>query len=114
MVVKYRKSLLSGVIVNTLKQSINQLTQRSEFTVSEMEADRDHLHVMIDLLPNYSISQVVRRLKQQTTIDLWQAHSTFLRMHFWKEKTFWSDGYFASSVGNASVDTIRHYIQNQG
>ncbi|MBG9993907.1 transposase [Pseudoalteromonas sp. NZS127_1] len=30
------------------------------------------------------------------------------------EKTFWSDGYFACSVGNASADTIRKYIQDQG
>ncbi|WP_193039115.1 transposase, partial [Pseudoalteromonas nigrifaciens] len=28
--------------------------------------------------------------------------------------TFWSDGYFVCSVGNASADTIRKYIQNQG
>ncbi|WP_351089687.1 transposase, partial [Shewanella sp. S1-49-MNA-CIBAN-0167] len=25
----------------------------------------------------------------------------------------WSDGYFACSVGNASADTIRKYIQEQ-
>jgi putative transposase len=30
------------------------------------------------------------------------------------EKTFRSDGYFICSVGNASVDTIRKYIQEQG
>ncbi|WP_368074077.1 transposase [Shewanella sp. MEBiC00475] len=27
---------------------------------------------------------------------------------------FWSDGYFACSVGNASADTILKYIQEQG
>ncbi len=61
-----------------------------------------------------SISQIVRRIKQQTTLAVWQNYEDFLRRHFWREKTFWSDGYFASSVGNASIDTVRQYIQNQG
>ena len=33
---------------------------------------------------------------------------------FWKEKTFWSDGYFSWSIGNVSKETIEKYIQNQG
>ena len=33
---------------------------------------------------------------------------------FWKEKTFWSDGYFSCSIGNVSKETIEKYIQNQG
>lgn len=32
-----------------------------------------------------------------------------LSKEFWKEKTFWSDGYFASSIGNASKETIEKY-----
>ncbi|WP_283107465.1 transposase, partial [Shewanella psychromarinicola] len=36
-----------------------------------------------------------------------------LKKQFWLENTFWSDGYFACSVGNASADTIRKYIQEQ-
>ena len=37
-----------------------------------------------------------------------------LKRDFWKEKTFWSDGYFVCSVGNASAEMIRRYIQEQG
>lgn len=33
---------------------------------------------------------------------------------FWKERTFWSDGYFISSIGEVSSDTLKHYIENQG
>ena len=28
--------------------------------------------------------------------------------------TFWSDGYFACSIGEVNSDTIREYIENQG
>jgi putative transposase len=31
-----------------------------------------------------------------------------------KEKTFYNDGYFASSIGNISKETIKKYIENQG
>lgn len=35
--------------------------------------------------------------------------STLLEKHI-----FWSDGYFACSVGDISTETARHYIENQG
>ena len=37
-----------------------------------------------------------------------------LKREFWKENTFWSDGYFVCSIGEANNDTIRKYIENQG
>lgn len=49
-----------------------------------------------------------------TTYHLWQNYRPFLKQHFWKENTFWTDGYFVCSVGEASPETIRKYIQNQG
>jgi len=38
----------------------------------------------------------------------------FLKKHFWKENTLWSDGYFVCSTGNASTETIQKYIAEQG
>ena len=113
-VVKYRRAILTPEIVATLKQSLSSTQAVSEFSISEMEVDGDHLHMMIDLSPNFSISQVVRRLKHSTTRDLWSEHNGYLKKRFWRERTFWSDGYFASSIGNASIETVRQYIQNQG
>ena len=37
-----------------------------------------------------------------------------IKDHFWKEHTFWSDGYFVCSIGEASSETVRRYIKNQG
>ena len=31
-----------------------------------------------------------------------------------KEYSFWSDGYFVCSIGEANPDTIRKHIENQG
>ena len=59
-------------------------------------------------------TSILRRLKQKSTHELWNNYSGFLTKHFWKEHTFWSDGYFVCSVGEANPDTIRKYIESQG
>lgn len=113
LVVKYRKPLLQGQISDTLKTSMREIEVTTRFRIEEMEVDRDHLHILIRIEPQYSISQYVRRIKQWTTQNIWKRHP-WLKRTFWKEQSFWSDGYFVCSVGDASVDTIRRYIQEQG
>jgi len=41
-------------------------------------------------------------------------NAVLLKKYFWKERTFWSDGYFACSIGQVSKDVIKNYIQTQG
>jgi len=60
-----------------------------------------------------SISIIANRIKSISTKRIWKLHQEFLHKHFWKEKTFWTDGYFVCSVGVASPETIRNYIKNQ-
>ena len=55
-----------------------------------------------------------RLLKQMTTSAVWFSHSDELRKHFWKQKVFWSSGYFVCSTGDASTETIAKYIAEQG
>ena len=79
-----------------------------------METDLDHIHFLISYLPKTSISSIVLKLKQESTILIWRKHSSYLVFHFWKENTFWSDGYFVSSIGEACSATIENYIRTQG
>ncbi len=44
----------------------------------------------------------------------WKRHENYLRHVFYGENTFWTDGYFVSSVGNVSQETIKKYIEKQG
>ncbi|MDR1656881.1 MAG: transposase, partial [Deltaproteobacteria bacterium] len=47
-------------------------------------------------------------MKQYSTYHIWRnpLYKPILQQHFWKERTFWSDGYFVSSIGQASLSTI--------
>ena len=113
-VVKYRKNLLIGRIRELILNIFQRTSEESKFTIEVMETDKNHIHMMIEYLPSVSVSAIVRKLKQISTNKLWKNYGDFLSKHFWKEHTFWSDGYFACSIGNACEETIRKYIENQG
>lgn len=112
-VIKYRKKLLDSKLSNDMK-NILMTTQTPDFRIEVMESDLDHIHLLIDYDPVLSISMIVRHLKQISSIEIWKLHEQYLKRHFWKHRTFWTKGYFVSSIGSASIDTIVKYIKEQG
>ena len=113
-VCKYRKKLLVGAVEYDMKQIMQHISDLSDFDIEVMETDKDHIRMMIRSEPKLSPPQIVRRLKQMSTTAIWKRHENYLRHMFYRENTFWTDGYFVSSVGNVSHETIRRYIENQG
>ena len=89
------------------------IAEKLIFSIKEMEVDRDHIHVLISSIPRLSPSQIVRDLNLESIKGNWRDHPELSR-EFWKKRTFWSDGYFCTSIGNASIKVIRQYIENQG
>ncbi|MDR0572030.1 MAG: IS200/IS605 family transposase [Rickettsiales bacterium] len=86
----------------------------SSFIIDVMEADKDHIHILLSIIPTYSISAIVNRIKSISTNRIWKLHWNYLRHQFWKEHTFWSDSYFVCLIGEANPETIKKYIENQG
>ena len=116
LVCKYRKKLLKGDMNYFIKSKIEDIAEQSDFIIIAMESDIDHIHLMIQYIPRISISSIIRKIKQITTYEVWRQERFYniLKKHFWRKKTFWSDGYFACSVGEANPETIKSYIENQG
>ena len=114
LVTKYRRNILVGQLNDDIKQIFQSIANDSDFETEVMESDIDHIHFLIRYIPRLSIAQIVRRLKQESTRQLWLLHHTTLRQYYWYQKLLWSDGYFACSIGEASPDTIREYILSQG
>ena len=69
---------------------------------------------MIETEPTMSISKIVNLIESYMIYHIWERYSNYLIKQFWKERTFWTDEYFACSVGNVSEETIKKYIENQG
>lgn len=97
---KYRKKLLFRY-GKEIKQIFYDIAEEKDFNVIEMEIDTDHIHILVQYTPTKSILEVVRLFKQISTYRIWRQNNNHiqLRKQFWKEKTFWSDGYFACSIG---------------
>lgn len=114
-VCKYRKKVLAyNRIDDDMKQVMFDISNESDFRIEVMETDKDHLHMMVSSPPKLSPLSIVRRLKQESTVRIWRMHEETLHRIYWRERTFWTDGYFVSIVGNVSQETIKHYIENQG
>lgn len=78
-----------------------------------METDVDHIHVLLEYDTTERICDIVKELKQKSTYYLWGQFANVLKSEYLKKIIFWSDGYFACSIGEVSKSTIQHYIKNQ-
>ena len=110
---KYRKKLLIKY-GEDIKQIMFDISKKYDFEIKEMEVDKDHIHMMISSVPKIFPLQIVRVLKQQSTIEIWKMYRNELKKQYRVENTFWTDGYFCSTIGEVSSETLKHYIQNQG
>ena len=114
LVTKYRKKLLKGSITDDVKQKIFDIANTRGYEIIAMEADKDHMHFLISYDTTDRVCDIVKIVKQETTYYLWQKYGSFLSKQYWKKRIFWSNGYFACSIGEVSSATIQKYIESQG
>ena len=110
---KYRRVVFTEAVDQELKNICLEIAQRYEIEFLEIGTDSDHVHFLVQSIPTYSPTKIVRIIKSIT------AREIFKRVPQVKQKLwggeFWSDGYFVATVGqHASEDTIRAYVKQQG
>ena len=106
---KYRRKVLVGTVSDRLKELIIQRCSEIQANLIEMEIMPDHVHLLIEVDPQYGINKAVRSIKG------FSSHT--LRKEF-KElttrlPTLWTNSYFVSTVGGAPLTAIKQYIENQ-
>ena len=99
LVTKYRKQILKDNMSENIKHYITDISHKYSYEIIAMETDKDHIHFLISYDITDSVCNIVKKIKQETTYRLWQKNSLILSKHYWKKNIFWSDGYFACSVG---------------
>ena len=114
LVTKYRKQLLQGSIADDVKQKILDIANTRGYEIIAMETDKDHIHFLLSYDATDRVCDIVKIVKQETTYYLWQKYNSVLSKQYWKKKIFWSDGYFACSIGEVSSASIQKYIECQG
>jgi putative transposase len=114
LVCKYRKKLLQKKLNDDIQQLVFDYCNKHNVKIKAMQSDIDHLHILIDCDTYIQPHKFISYMKQYTTYHIWQLQKQLLTKNFWKEKTFWTDGYFCCTIGNATLDRIQEYINNQG
>ena len=106
---KYRRKVLTDEIATRLKELIIETAEGINADVIEMEVMPDHVHLLVEVDPQYGINKAVRHIKGVS--------SHVLRSEFPSLKsrlpTLWTNSYFVSSVGGAPLSAIKQYIESQ-
>ena len=111
--VKYRKALLSSEIAGRLYAIAKEIEDRYDLVIERMGDDKSHIHLLVSFHPKYNIVQIVRIFKSITARELFTSHPE-LKKELWGGE-FWSDGYYASTVGTGgNWAIVERYVANQG
>lgn len=106
---KYRRRVLVNGVDGRLKDIIREVCAEIHAELIEMEVMPDHVHLLVEVDPQYGIHRAVRLIKGRS--------SRLLRDEYpWLKSrlpTLWTNSYFVSTVGGAPLKTVRQYIENQ-
>ena len=107
---KYRKKAIYGGVREYLGQVFRELALHRQSRVEEGHLLADHVHMMMSIPPQYSVSQVVGYIKGTSAIYI--AREFTGRSRNYARQHFWARGYFVSTVGREEA-VIRASIQQQ-
>lgn len=106
---KYRRKVLIGNIETRLKELVKQICEELKVDLVEMEVMPDHIHLLLNVDPQFGVHKVVKTIKGRTSRIL---RSEFVELTT-KLPTLWTNSYFVATVGGVSLDVVKKYIENQ-
>ena len=113
LTIKYRRKALTQEVEHTIQTTLKEINERYDIEVTTIGFDQDHVHMMLQHLPTYSSSKVIKIIKSITAREIFTHHPEVKRM-LWGGN-FWTSGYYANTVGQyGNLAMITNYVKNQG
>ena len=112
-VTKYRKKVITPTMLQELESIFTKILVAWKCTLLEFGGEADHVHLLISYHPNLTLSVLVNNLKSVSSKQIRENYESHLRKFYWKP-VFWHRAYYAGSVGHASLETVRRYVESQG
>jgi REP element-mobilizing transposase RayT len=110
---KYRRVVFDEDVDDVLKEVCLSRAQRYEVKFLEIGTDKDHVHFLVQSVPSYSVTKVLRIIKSVTAREIFK-RCPQVKKKLWGGE-FWTDGYFGSTVGkHGDEGKIGKYVKNQG
>lgn len=106
---KYRRKILVDKVEKRLKQIVKEVCKEKESDLIEIECDKDHIHVLVEVDPQFGVHRLVKQIKGRSS-KLLRDEFPFLKRML---PTLWTNSYFVSTVGGAPISVIKQYIENQ-
>ena len=98
-----------------LRDVFDKVLDDFESELLEFNGEQDHVHLLISYPPKHSISAMVNSLKGVSSRRLKEQFPEI--ESFWSmaksKNSLWSPSYFASSTGEAPIEVLKRYIQEQ-
>ncbi|MCM2534232.1 IS200/IS605 family transposase [Neobacillus pocheonensis] len=109
---KFRFSVLGENVESVLKEVLYTIGEKYEFEIKELEVMPDHIHMFVSTKPTVAPTDVIRTFKSISAIEVFKRLPRLKRFYS-RCGSLWSKGYFVSSVGKVSKETVKRYIQEQ-
>jgi putative transposase len=102
---------LNGAVKEAVEAGVQAICGFAGCEVVEVNVQSDHVHLVVMIPPKLSISDLLGRLKGQTSMKLFQQFRNLRKKPYWGNH-FWAKGYFVDTVG-IDADMIRKYVRYQ-
>ena len=110
---KYRRMVITEAVDKTLREVCQGIEARYEIKFLEIGSEEDHVHFLVQSVPTYSPTQIIRTIKSITARKILEAHPE-VKKALWGGN-FWTDGYYVGTVGEHGTEkVIVEYVKNQG
>ena len=107
---KYRRQTIYGEIKREVGAILRELCAWKNINIIEAELCKDHVHMLIEIPPKYSVSGILGFLKGKSSLLIYQK---FANMKYkYRNRQFWCRGYYVDTVGK-NTQKIKEYIKNQ-
>ena len=107
---KYRRQAIYGKIKGDIGKIIRQLCDQKGIEIIEAELCPDHIHMLINIPPKYSVAQIMGYIKGKSSLMIFDRHANM--KYRYGNRHFWCRGYYVDTVGR-NKKAIQEYIRNQ-
>ena len=107
---KYRRREIYGDIRKDIGVILRKLSEQKNVEIIEAELCPDHVHMLVSIPPNLSVSQFVGYLKGKSSLMIFDRHANL--KYRYGNRHFWCRGYYVDTVGK-NEKKITEYIREQ-
>ena len=107
---KYRRKVFYGEKRAEIGKILRELCNWKKVNIINAEVCPDHVHMLVEIPPKYSVSSFMGFLKGKSSIMIYEKWGNM--KYKYRNREFWCRGYYVDTVGK-NTKAIDAYISNQ-